>query len=229
MSRHRAASRPRYGRLAVLGASVAVTAVAVVGAVIGLPGTSARPAAADIEAPRSEQTGQTQPTPSAADPSASSAPGSATSLRATEGDAADDQVDQTALPPASGTGTRIVFDQSDQRVWLVDGGTDVRRTYPVSGSTLDNLDPGTYEVYSKSRWAVGIDDSGVMEYFVRFTQGPSGAAIGFHTIPTKDGTPLQSVRQLGTPRSHGCIRQRTPDAIALWDFAPRGATVVVTA
>ena len=62
-----------------------------------------------------------------------------------------------------------------------------------------------------------------------FTQGPSGAAIGFHTIPTKDGTPLQSKAQLGTPQSHGCIRQKTPDAVALWNFAPVGGTVVVTA
>jgi lipoprotein-anchoring transpeptidase ErfK/SrfK len=41
--------------------------------------------------------------------------------------------------------------------------------------------------------------------------------------------PLQSVGQLGTPESHGCIRQRTPDAIALWDYAPVGTKVVVVA
>jgi lipoprotein-anchoring transpeptidase ErfK/SrfK len=39
---------------------------------------------------------------------------------------------------------------------------------------------------------------------------------------------VQSVDQLGTPLSHGCIRQRRADAIALWRFAPLGATVVVT-
>jgi hypothetical protein len=89
--------------------------------------------------------------------------------------------------------------------------------------------PGTYSVYSRSRWAVGVDDSGVMQYFVRFTQGPTGAAIGFHTIPTKNDVPLQTPAQLGTPQSHGCIRQATPDAIALWDFAPVGTSVVVVA
>ena len=135
------------------------------------------------------------------------------------------------MPPCSTSPDRpkIVFSQSAQRVWLVESDERVRRTYPVSGSVVDNLDPGTYDVFSKSRWAVGIDDSGVMEYFVRFTRGPSGAAIGFHTIPTKDGVPLQSKSQLGTPQSHGCIRQRTADAIALWNFAPVGMTVVVTA
>nr|WP_232523225.1 L,D-transpeptidase [Nocardioides sp. MAH-18] len=137
--------------------------------------------------------------------------------------------DPTALPAGSGSGKRVVFSEGAQRVWLVDDEEEVRRTYLVSGSVLDNLQPGTYDVYSKSRWAVGIDDSGVMEYFVRFTKGPSGAAIGFHTIPTKQGVPLQSEEQLGTPQSHGCIRQDESDAIALWDFAPEGTAVVVTA
>lgn len=132
----------------------------------------------------------------------------------------------TALPEGSGTGKRVVFDQSDQRVWLVDESGEVRRTYLVSGSLTDNLDPGTYAVYSRSRWAVGVDESGVMEYFVRFTRGDN-AAIGFHTIPTKNGVALQTKAQLGTPQSHGCIRQATADAIALWEFAPDGTTVVV--
>ena len=103
------------------------------------------------------------------------------------------------------------------------------RTYLVSGSVYDNLHQGTFSVYSKSRWAVGVDDSGVMQYFVRFTQGPTGAAIGFHSIPTKDDKPLQTRAQLGTPQSHGCVRQDLPDAISLWDFAPVGTKVVVTA
>jgi lipoprotein-anchoring transpeptidase ErfK/SrfK len=135
--------------------------------------------------------------------------------------------DETALPPDSGTGRRIVFSEAAQRVWLVDADETVRRTYLVSGSLTDNLDPGSYEVYSKSRWAVGVDDSGVMQYYVRFAHGPH-STIGFHTIPTHLGQALQSVKDLGTPQSHGCIRQRTSDAIALWDFAPIGTTVVVT-
>jgi hypothetical protein len=133
-----------------------------------------------------------------------------------------------AVPADSGSGRRVVFDMSDQRVWLVDPGDKVRRTYLVSGSLTDNLKPGTYAVYSKSRWAVGVDDSGVMQYFVRFTRGDN-AAIGFHSIPTKNGRELQTRAQLGTPQSHGCIRQALPDAILLWNFAPVGTKVVVTA
>jgi lipoprotein-anchoring transpeptidase ErfK/SrfK len=125
-----------------------------------------------------------------------------------------------------------VFDMSAQRVWLVDvsgsGADRVRRTYLVSGSVTDNLHPGTYAVYSRSRHAWGIDDSGTMGYFVRFTHGEN-AAIGFHDIPVKDGRRLQTRAQLGTPQSHGCIRQWRPDAKALWRFAPVGTTVVVVA
>ena len=122
----------------------------------------------------------------------------------------------------------MVFDQSAQRVWLVGGAGTVRRTYPVSGSVEDNLEPGTYEVYSRSKHAWGIDDSGTMDYMVRFAHGDT-AAIGFHDIPVKDGELVQAKADLGAPRSHGCIRQRRPDAQALWDFAPLGTTVVVVA
>jgi hypothetical protein len=131
------------------------------------------------------------------------------------------------LPAGSGEGRRIVFDMSDQRVWLVSGNEEVRRTYLVSGSLTDNLDPGSYEVYSKSLDAIGIDDSGTMRYMVRFAHG-TRAAIGFHDIPVYQGERLQTAAELGTPQSHGCIRQRRVDAKALWNFAPVGTTVVVT-
>jgi hypothetical protein len=132
------------------------------------------------------------------------------------------------LPSGSGSGRRIVFSEGLQRVWLVGAGDVVRRTYRVSGSAEDNLDPGTYAVFSRSEWATGIDDSGTMRWFVRFTEGEN-AAIGFHSIPELQGEPVQTVAQLGTPLSHGCIRQRLVDAKALWDFAPVGTKVVVTA
>lgn len=136
--------------------------------------------------------------------------------------------DATALPARSGKGRRVVYSEARQRVWLVTGDERVLRTYPVSGSVYDNLFPGTYEVFSRSEHAVGIDDSGKMRWFVRFTRGTQGAAIGFHTIPVHEGRPVQTHAQLGTPLSHGCIRQRTADAVALWQFAPLGTTVVVT-
>lgn len=247
--RHRAPVRPRYGRLAALSCAAAVTAISVLASTGATPiaPDDTVPAAAGVRAavpPKGE--GEPTPTPSA-DPAAdaaagaASAPPPAASSPATEPEPTEEAARQPAsrdvagrdaadeaLPADSGTGRRAVFSESRQRVWIVDADGTVARTYLASGSTLDNLDPGTYEVYSRSRWAVGIENSGVMEYFVRFTRGPSGAAIGFHSIPTKDGEPVQTLRQLGTPLSHGCIRQKKSDAVAMWEFADIGTTVVVT-
>lgn len=132
-----------------------------------------------------------------------------------------------ALPPASGEGRRIVFSEAAQRVWLVAADGNVERTYLVSGSKFDNLNPGTYSVQSKSRFATAFDYSGSMEYFVRFATGYT-APIGFHTVPVDNaGRPEQSKEQLGTPTSAGCVRQWRDDAIALWTFAPVGTKVVV--
>lgn len=130
-------------------------------------------------------------------------------------------------PPRSGRGERVVFDQSTQHVWLVDESGAVLRSYPVSGSLTDNLEPGVYAVYSRSRHATSFDLASTMQFMVRFTQGNS-AAIGFHSIPVDDrGRRLQTFAELGTPQSHGCIRQRRVDAIALWRFADLGTKVVV--
>lgn len=234
MSKHRQTKvRPRYGRMASAGASFAVTAVALLGGTGVLPissgGTPAQ-ASNDLTAVAASKTDTAQ------EP-AGGTPGRTPKTTGTgvgaSADSSESRVDpklDTALPADSGTGKRVVFSQSRQRVWLVSAdGDQVLRTYPVSGSTYDNLHPGTFNVYSRSEDAWGVDDSGSMKYFVRFTQGDTGAAIGFHDIPMKDGRPVQSEAQLGTPMSHGCIRQRRADAIALWNFAPLGTTVVVTA
>ena len=134
---------------------------------------------------------------------------------------------ETALPDSSGTGRRAVFSISRQRVWIVSANGPALRTYPVSGSVYDNLKPGTYDVFSRSEHARGIDDSGTMRWFVRFTKG-ANAAIGFHNIPLHKGERVQTRAQLGTPLSHGCIRQAEPDAKAMWRFARVGTRVVVT-
>ena len=200
-----AATRPRYGRITVAGVAASITFLSVLGAVGVLP--SGPSAAAPAPDP-----GTSQPPP----------PGTGTREAAS-----DETAGQPAVPADSGTGRRVVFDMSDQRVWLV-GRDAVRRTYLVSGSVTDNLGPGSYAVSSKSRHAVGVDDSGTMGYMVRFARGQR-AAIGFHDIPVDDGRLVQTRAQLGTPRSHGCIRQWRPDAKALWDFASVGTPVVVVA
>ena len=62
---------------------------------------------------------------------------------------------------------------------------------------------------------------------VRFAKGNRGGNIGFHEIPFQYGQPVQSIDQLGDPLSGGCVRQATPDAIWMWDWAQVGTVVVV--
>ena len=212
--------RPRYGRLAVAATSMSVTAIAVLGGVGALPsaaeGPQQRPVIETVADPHARQ--ETGPA------EAETQPKTTVSTTPTASDAAAG----SPLPADSGEGRRVVFSESQQRVWLVGAGDRVQHTYLVSGSVYDNLDPGTYSVYSRSEQAWGIDDSGSMKYFVRFAHGDN-AAIGFHDIPIDDGEPVQTVSELGTPLSHGCIRQRRADAKLLWAFAPLGTKVVVTA
>ena len=140
----------------------------------------------------------------------------------------DDEVaPETVLPADSGEGRRVVFSEGRQRVWLVNARGAVVRTYLVSGSLYDNLDPGTYSVYSRSQQAVG--DRRLRDHAVLRPLRPRRQRR--HRLPRhprRRGPQVQSVADLGTPQSHGCIRQKRADAIALWDFAPLGTTVVVT-
>ncbi|HET6627351.1 MAG TPA: L,D-transpeptidase [Nocardioidaceae bacterium] len=212
-------ARPHYPRITAAGSAVLITMVAVFGALGVLPtGSPARAEAGQLvlsgsvtaSLPRQPDQRRSSAVPDAEDPKSVEDP------------------EDIALPEDSGEGRRVVFDMSDQRVWLVTGQDEVRRTYLVSGSLTDNLDAGGYEVYSKSLDAIGVDDSGTMKYMVRFAHG-AHAAIGFHDIPVQDGRKVQTAAQLGTPQSHGCIRQLRRDAKVLWRFAPIGTTVVVLA
>jgi lipoprotein-anchoring transpeptidase ErfK/SrfK len=131
------------------------------------------------------------------------------------------------LPAGSGEGRRVVFSVAGQRMWWVGHDGSVLRTAPVSGRE-NTPATGTFQVYSRSERATGLDGS-TMNHFVRFTHGPNGWAIGFHDIPIVDGAPAQTLEQLGTPLSHGCIRQSPEDARFTWDFLRVGDTVVVVA
>jgi hypothetical protein len=222
MSRHRREVRPRYGRIVALGSAVLVTLTAVLGGIGLLPRDASQEAAGASSAVTSDDAGQ--------DVGDVVAPGSPQltrrPARPARGDGVRERGSAPIAPADSGSGKRVVFSEALQRVWLVNADGSVARSYLVSGSIYDNLHPGSYEVYSRSEQAWGIDDSGTMRWFVRFTRGDN-AAIGFHDIPVAGGAAVQTVAQLGTPLSHGCIRQKEADAKALWAFAPIGTDVVV--
>jgi lipoprotein-anchoring transpeptidase ErfK/SrfK len=131
------------------------------------------------------------------------------------------------LPAGSGSGRRIVYSNSQQRVWLVASGERVVSSHLVSGRRGVPR-AGTYRVFSKSRVAYTASGGGSMEFMVRFARG-SDLAIGFHAIPrSSGGRAYQTEAELGQFRSAGCVRQARADAERLWHFAPIGTTVVVT-
>lgn len=134
-------------------------------------------------------------------------------------------VASVAVPQNSGTGQRVVYSDTAQRIWLVRADGAVDRTYRVSGKR-NTPRPGTYRVFSKSEKA--FSTGGVtMRYMVRFTHGRT-MAIGFHDIPRdRRGRPLQTAAQLGSYRSHGCVRQLASDARYLYGWAKIGTKVVV--
>ena len=230
MSRHRDDSlRLRPARAVGFAVSLALTLLAVVGAAGLLPTPSVADTGGSQQPPPSASGAQPslQPVTGLADQLHELAPAAKRADRRADKQA-DKRADKQAPPPArSGSGRRVVFDMSAQQVWLVRDGGSVLDTYPVSGSTTDNLKPGRYAVYSRSERATSYDYASTMRWMVRFTES-TRAAIGFHSIPHDlAGEPLQTVSQLGTPQSHGCIRQRPRDAKTLWDFAPVGTRVVV--
>lgn len=127
--------------------------------------------------------------------------------------------------PAVGSGKRIIYSNSEQRVWLIDENEKLVDTYPVSGR-VGVPSPATYSVYSKSVDAVS--NNGItMKHMVRFAHGPT-LPYGFHSIPlNRYGQPLQTVAQLGQPLSGGCVRQQNEKAVFLFNWAPIGTTVIV--
>lgn len=220
----------RPGRVAAIGGAAVVCALSVSGA-LGISHTgletksphASTPSLVDALKDSSTPAGRSNGAPNQQDQHPSGPPAGHQT--------APTDTPSTALPARSGTGKRIVFDVSAQRVWLVAADGTVERTYPVSGSKYHNLDTGTYHVTSRSRYATAYNSAEKMDYMVRFTtSNKSSTPIGFHSIPAMpDGTLAEPRSGLGAPASDGCIRQWITDAHALWDFAPDGTTVVVRA
>ncbi|WP_420451195.1 L,D-transpeptidase [Ilumatobacter sp.] len=134
-----------------------------------------------------------------------------------------------ALPGNSGTGRRVVYSKSLQRVWATDWSNRVIKTHRVSGKMKwCDPRPGWYSVFSRSRHTYAIQNPTIKwGFMVRFTKGCNGGNIGFHEIPFQYGRPVQSIAQLGQPLSGGCVRQARGDAIWMWNWAGIGTRVVV--
>lgn len=133
-----------------------------------------------------------------------------------------------ALPAGSGSGRRIVYEESTMHLWVVAADGSVLRDYPVTGRPDWPL-AGTYHVFSKAVTAVSPRYRVMFDWMVSFAHGHT-LPIGFHSIPRwlGSGKPIQSESSLGAPIGHGgCVRQRPVDAKWLFSWASIGTTVVV--
>jgi len=135
---------------------------------------------------------------------------------------------QYQVPENSGEGRRIVYAKEQQRVWVIDENEAVLNTHLVSGHRTGVYPPvGTHAVASKSRHTTSLDGNVRMEYMVRFWFA-NRAWVGFHSIPVRpNGTLIQSLDDLGTVQSIGCIRAEINDAKFIYEFSEEGTKVVV--
>ncbi len=128
------------------------------------------------------------------------------------------------VPANSGSGRRIVYSNSMQRVWLVEAAGYASHSWLVSGRRGVPA-PGTYHVFSKD--VTSYAGSLLLPYMTRFAWGHT-APIGFHGVPLEpNGRPIQSDAELGQFRSHGCVRMNQDAIKVLYAWAPIGTTVVV--
>jgi len=132
------------------------------------------------------------------------------------------------LPAGSGTGRRIVYQESTMHLWVVEADGVVTRDYPVTGRPGWPT-PGTYHVFTKSVAALSPAYHVSFDWMVAFAHGHR-LPIGFHSIPRwmGSGLPIQPQSTLGAPIGEGgCVRQRPVDAKWLFTWAALGTTVVV--
>ncbi len=126
--------------------------------------------------------------------------------------------------PDEGLGRRIVYSNSQQRVWVINADESIVLDVRVSGKR-GVPHPGTYHVYKKN--TNGSSGSLRLPWFTSFARGNT-TDIGFHGIPLRpNGSPIQSDAQLGTPLSHGCVRMNQQDVKVLYDWARIGDPVIV--
>ncbi|MEA3509892.1 MAG: S-layer homology domain-containing protein [Actinomycetota bacterium] len=130
--------------------------------------------------------------------------------------------------PEVGSGKRIIYSNSQQRVWLINEDETLHDTYLVSGR-VGIPHYATYTVFSKSVNAWAPYGGITMKHMVRFVRPYTWGnqwSYGFHSIPRyPTGQPMQTEDQLGTHLSGGCVRQADAKAEALYNWTPIGTTV----
>ena len=140
--------------------------------------------------------------------------------------------DKRAVPSTSGGGRRMVVQQSQNWLWVIDSAGHV----VAQGGIIDNpsvYGPGVYYTGPKCGKAARIknnytaDGRLILHNFVRY----AACGGGFHQIPIYRSTGLQIHPDylLGTNyrESHGCIRVSRAMSDVIWNFTTVSTRVVI--
>lgn len=129
----------------------------------------------------------------------------------------------------AGKGKRIIVDLSEQKLKLIENGRVISVRTISTGKWLTPTPTGEYKTRNKIVTAYSKPYGLYMEYWMAFT---ADGSYGLHSLPYwklgNGGRLYEGANHLGTPVSHGCIRQSLADAKSLYDWAPVGTPVTIT-
>lgn len=127
-------------------------------------------------------------------------------------------------------GKRIEISLGEQRLRMYEYGQLISIRKISSGKWSTPTPIGTFAVRNKIPKAYSKPYNLYMEWWQAIT--PDGK-VGMHALPfwalKNGGRRYEGLNHLGTPVSHGCIRQSIDEAKSLYDWAPIGTPVIVKA
>ncbi len=135
----------------------------------------------------------------------------------------DDQV------VGAGKGKRIEVDLSEQKLRMIENGRVISIRTISTGKWSTPTPTGEFKTRNKIVTAYSKPYGLYMEYWMAFS---ADGSYGVHSLPywrlANGGRLYEGANHLGTPVSHGCIRQSLADAKSLYDWAPVGTPVIIT-
>lgn len=152
------------------------------------------------------------------------------SLTSLNGSVVSLAVPTTAPLTAAGVGKKIVISLSKQQLTLYEKGQIMSVRKISSGKWSMPTPTGEFQVKNKIPVAYSKAYGLYMENWMAFS--PDGR-YGMHSLPfwkLKNGGKLyEGAAHIGTPVSHGCVRQTLADSKTLFDWAPVGTPVSIKA
>lgn len=128
------------------------------------------------------------------------------------------------------SGKKIVIDLSEQTLQMFQKGKLVSTRKVSTGKWSTPTPTGKFKTWNKVPVAYSSPYKLYMEYWMAIT---ADGKYGLHSLPywaLKNGGKLyEGAAHIGTPVSHGCVRQTVKEAKSLYDWAPIGTPVEIKA